>query len=46
MTFEQRVHSVLATLKNTQKRLENFGHSHAEVDEQIRQIEEELAEQS
>ena len=43
--FEQRVVSVLNTLKNTQRRLELRGIPHAEIDEQIRQIEEEIAEE-
>jgi hypothetical protein len=44
MTATQRLVNVLKTLRTTQERLEDYGKSHAEVDDQIRQIEGDLQE--
>jgi hypothetical protein len=44
MTLHQRIVSVLSTLKYQQARMEYWGISHAEGDEQIRQIEEDMPE--
>lgn len=42
MTSLQRITSVLSTLKNTSNRMEYWGKSHYAVDEQIRQIEDDM----